>query len=1064
VNQEFTPTDIEGWKTPTAVRQTFSELGLNPDSTSWFDIQITAVDSVSEINIEFTGDRRCVLVLHENLEAAWLVGFVSRPIGTPSVRYHRFEPADLTDSNTKFRETLDRLNALDPESPESTADALSKSDLNDRFSNIVSILYREIASSVNEVYGFSDEHTKKFSSLILLTALRAKAMAEHPVQSNKSFQDIFLNQLINIFKEEGVENGPETLQPIYKDFISNSNHSLTTVPDTAAQNDFITSIISKINKYIGEFDWLLSDTTWSNVNQVTAHTIGIALERHLTENQDGGYHTPPELTSPVCDEAIANTIIDQINTSVDEAYTDISEILGRSLESITSKQSVDIDDEPLDQDIATELHTNILPELRIVDPAMGSGTFLLSALDTIVGIRKYVKLAHSESHSLEQYEFPDQLENQSSRGLSVWTSISQNLFGVDIDSEAVSLTRFRLELAYLCTLDCQDDFIPPRSGYNLKHGNSIIGKPFTSDPPYWSGQLPLTVFRDNGGLYTDYPHGIDSSDTLANEIGPILTRYRTRPSAERLAELNTIRERIAKKTTEINERLRFELYGEAAEGRESKAETKEVLTKRDAFHWPIEFPCVMDEGGFDVVLFHSPWSKTNIRDSLDKSTRDYLYSGSQYQLPPAKGWRRTSDTIDAFFLHRAHDIISKGGIIATLINESVLTAPASHHVRFRYLTTTNIDRIANFTNQNTFDQIDRRFKYAVFVSQARQQDGKINIGSGFVAPEDYTNTSQYYEIEGGFITRFSPKTLAFPHIEADSQLKALDKILDAPTLSENEKGDGWTVHPTGEFNQTTDSNYISETRFEDSNPIYRGSNIYQYLYRTAPEATVDKPDLWTIPRGAEQGISTKEYLQERKQTSDSETLAAQSSRIVYRRITNSANERSMIACLLPRNHFHINSLNSIDPHEGDQTNIERRLVLLGLLNSIPYDYLLRQKISNTIPRYMLFETRAPYITEDHHLFEPILMRVGRLNLIGSSFEAQRKALNIQSTTESEERRRKLRAEIDAAAFELYGFQDREVMEQILDDFGFVRNPRVMDSDYYDLVLDAFEEGEYRNVS
>jgi hypothetical protein len=170
----------------------------------------------------------------------------------------------------------------------------------------------------------------------------------------------------------------------------------------------------------------------------------------------------------------------------------------------------------------------------------------------------------------------------------------------------------------------------------------------------------------------------------------------------------------------------------------------------------------------------------------------------------------------------------------------------------------------------------------------------------------------------------------------------------------------------------------------------------------------------------------------------------------------------MIACLLPPDHFHINSLNSINPHQGDQTNIERRLVLLGLLNSIPYDYLLRQKITNSIPKYTLFETRIPFITGEHPLFEQILRRVGRLNLIGVPFEAQQEELGIQPAKESEERRRRLRAEIDAAAFDLYGFEDVDVIERVLDDFGFVRNPRVMDSDYYDLVLEAFEQGEYRN--
>ena len=149
MNQELTPSDIEGWESPTAVRESFSDLGLDPDSISWFSIETTTADCISEINIEFTRDLRCILVLHESLEFAWLVGFVSRPIGTPSVRYHRFDPSAITNSKTELRETLDRLNALDPDSPQSTANALSKSDLNDQFSNTVSVLYEEVYKNVN---------------------------------------------------------------------------------------------------------------------------------------------------------------------------------------------------------------------------------------------------------------------------------------------------------------------------------------------------------------------------------------------------------------------------------------------------------------------------------------------------------------------------------------------------------------------------------------------------------------------------------------------------------------------------------------------------------------------------------------------------------------------------------------------------------------------------------------------------------------------------------------------------------------------------------------------------
>lgn len=1040
MNQELTPVDIQAWDSVTAVRQTFNELGFDSNHADWFAVLSTTADDVSEISFEFTQSQSCAIIVQEDLETAWLVGHVPRPVGTPSIRYHRFEPSGDSNSRGELRETLDRLNALEPESPRSRFDALGKSELNSRFSNLLSTLIEDVAEKVANEKSESTDDLNPVARWVVLSGLRAKVISEKTSGSSGNFAERFQNAT-----HSTLDSAPETLKPLLNSMgeqIKNKNF---------LSHEAVQLLCERFDRGFDKFDWLLTYDGWASLDEVTTHTIGVALERNLTDKQGESYQTPPELTTSVATDAVETAVLDQINTKVNEKYTDISEVIGTDLSSETSH--ADIEGEELDQELLNIVATEIIPDFHIVDPAMGSGLFLHSALDTLVRLRGYISSVERVSSPMDSYSYPTELDNQEEYARRVWTTITQNLFGVDIDAEAVSLTRFRLELAYLCTLNSNSDPISPRGGHNFKKGNSIIGKPFSSDPPYWSSQLPLSAFSENDDLASEHPHGTASAQAVANEVRTHLGEYRSTVQSES-DSLALIRNQIREKADTLNHHLEYKLSSDSHQ---------ESVKDAAPFHWPLEFSCVMQEGGFDVVLFHGPWSESGLQNAVDSSTSEFLRSGWQYYLPNSGSWKQTNDVLDSFFLHRAHDIVRQGGVIASLVDTSVLTAPASSHIRRRYLETTDIDRVATFRNQSTFEQIHRRFRYTVFITQTAEHSESFKLGSGLVTPEDFNDDENYFDLNPNFIYRFSPDTYAFPPLKRDTQYRALEQLVEAPTLSNRESADGWSIRPSGEFNQTTDSDYISEIPYEESHPIYRSRNIYQYSYQSLPEVEVEQPDLWTIPQSTDQGLSTREYLREQKRTGNSEGLKAESPRIVYRRITRDTNERSMIACLLPSGYFHVNSLRGIDPYFGDQRKLKYQLVFLGLLNSIPYDYLLRQKITTSIPNYILFETRIPFVPESHRLFNSIKQRVGQLTLIGEPFEEEREKIGVEGL-ETESKRRKVRAEIDAAAFDLYGFEEPEVVEGVLNDFGFVRNPRVMDSEYFELVRRVFKSGDYIDES
>ena len=131
-------------------------------------------------------------------------------------------------------------------------------------------------------------------------------------------------------------------------------------------------------------------------------------------------------------------------------------------------------------------------------------------------------------------------------------------------------------------------------------------------------------------------------------------------------------------------------------------------------------------------------------------------------------------------------------------------------------------------------------------------------------------------------------------------------------------------------------------------------------------------------------------------------------------------------------------------------------VLLGLLNSLPFDFLMRTKIDTTVVTYKFTESQVPRLTAGDDWFEYVWRRAARLNCYGETFAEMRERLGgIDPATERDERRR-LQAEIDAATFHAYGL-DREQTAFVLEDFHRVQNPRVMDEDYFDSVLRYYDE-------
>ncbi len=127
-----------------------------------------------------------------------------------------------------------------------------------------------------------------------------------------------------------------------------------------------------------------------------------------------------------------------------------------------------------------------IEKIRILDPACGSGSFLIGAFQCLIDYHVQWYLAHPEPESSrkgQRLEFMRDVQVDPDGGyrLSVYRKVQilrNNLFGVDIDPQAVEITMMSL---YLKALEGERSQLPPKQHilpelkFNIICGNSLIG-------------------------------------------------------------------------------------------------------------------------------------------------------------------------------------------------------------------------------------------------------------------------------------------------------------------------------------------------------------------------------------------------------------------------------------------------------------------------------------------------------------------------------------------------------------------------------------------------------------
>ena len=279
---------------------------------------------------------------------------------------------------------------------------------------------------------------------------------------------------------------------------------------------------------------------------VDPEMLGKLFEETVNERHSkGAYYTPRPVVSFMCREAI-------------KGY-----LAGRGIPGLTSAQISTLvdqgDDQAIDQDQARPI-ADALARMKAVDPACGSGAFLLGMLQEILAVNDSIFRAGHTSESLYRQKL---------------NIITNNIYGVDRDGLAVSTAMLRLWLSLAVDFDGKGAPDPlPNLDLKLVTGDSIAGP----DPQ----QLDFTL------------QSIVNTDLQ-------------KASAAYTTALGEEKRRLREQVDAIKKQLRANMKDAAPAG---------------IVEWRIDFAHVMLSGGFDVVIANPPYVRQE--DIEPKAYKDAL--------------------------------------------------------------------------------------------------------------------------------------------------------------------------------------------------------------------------------------------------------------------------------------------------------------------------------------------------------------------------------------------------------------------------------------------------------
>jgi len=321
---------------------------------------------------------------------------------------------------------------------------------------------------------------------------------EEENRTMKQFENIpYLNS--SLFEEQEVEKNGQHISMISNASLPLYSKTVLTLTEQQKQKAEL-PLLDYLFQFLDAYNFN-SGKEGASERLISPAVLGLVFEK-LNGYKDGSFYTPSEITNYMAEEAIKRVILERIREEVNLDFKNYKELTSLYIDASAGER---------------EKIKEAVTSLKIVDPAVGSAHFLVSALDVLLAIWYDLCIGEMESINHSQYKIyfknqgaiPVKVKQDGSEEVFAYQRIEKdngkffvngedqafekalfdtrryiienNLFGVDINPKAVEIARLRLWIELLKnTYYIEPDFIKmetlPNIDINIKVGDSLLAE------------------------------------------------------------------------------------------------------------------------------------------------------------------------------------------------------------------------------------------------------------------------------------------------------------------------------------------------------------------------------------------------------------------------------------------------------------------------------------------------------------------------------------------------------------------------------------------------------------
>ena len=424
---------------------------------------------------------------------------------------------------------------------------------------------------------------------------------------------------------------------------------------------------------------------------VDPEMLGKIFENLLEDNKDkGAFYTPKEIVRYMCQESLTAYLQTGIEDAEVKEYianfvktNDVEELGGAS-----SELAMSIDRKLID--------------VKICDPAIGSGAFPMGLLRELYACRKSIEIFEEDNAADIKRHI-----------------IQNNIYGVDIEKGAVDIARLRFWLALI--IDEKEPMPLPNLDFKIMQGNSLLES-------YKGVDLDVTSKKLKTGKDTKKTRGVLSlgfeETDVQKTIQDLVKSYFSITD-------HTLR---AQRRQQIDKYVKDYIKVCAEGNHEVQDAVDELEIPNDQFFlWHTYFADVFEQGGFDIVIGNPPYG-VSIKDDYRKAV--------------VASWGNVPDyEIYYYFIVLAAPLLKEKGIMSYIIPNTFLFNTFAKHFREMLVEKWNVLEILDCTKFPIFESAVVRNAINLF-----QKDSEGSKQVGYRNTANVTSFSDLLEREREFMT------------------------------------------------------------------------------------------------------------------------------------------------------------------------------------------------------------------------------------------------------------------------------------------------------------------------